>query len=208
MQNPVRGLLHGGAAIAGVAGLVVMVKRAGDGVRLAGALVFGLALVAMFTVSALYHSIAWTGAWKRRMQRLDHSMIFIMVAATFTPLCLATLSGATLLVVLTAVWSTAAAGVVIKVSSRRVRTGLSLGLQLGLGWASLGLLPVFWQRLGSGAVALILLGGLAYTSGTVIFAIKRPRLSPRVFSYHELFHLLVVVGCALHFAAIAGFAIT
>jgi hemolysin III len=207
MQNPVRGLLHGGAAIAGIAGLAVMVMQAGDPVRLAGALVFGLALVTMFGVSSLYHSIAWTGVWKERMQRIDHAMIFLMVAGTFTPLCLAALQGAARAVVLAGVWSTAIAGVIIKMASRRVRTGLSLGLQLGLGWASLGLIPVFWQRLGPGAVWLVMLGGLAYTTGTIVFATKRPRLSPRIFSYHELFHLLVVIGCALHFAAITRYAL-
>ncbi len=94
MQNPIRGFLHGGAAVATVVGLVFLIIRAwGSAAALVGALVFGLALLVMYTVSSLYHSIPWGKTWKTRLQRVDHSMIYLVVAGTFTPVAIAVLDG-------------------------------------------------------------------------------------------------------------------
>ena len=208
MQNPIRGFLHGTAAVAAVVGLFVLLERAwGNAAAAAGALIFGVALLAMFVISSLYHSVPWGAAWKARLQRIDHSMIFLLVAGTFTPVAIATIDGVLLAVLLSVLWVTALAGIVLKVSMPNVKTSLSVTLQLAMGWSALILMPWVLSELGWGAVTLIALGGLCYTAGTVIFMSKRPRLFPRTFSYHELFHVLVIAGSSLHFLAVLWYAI-
>ena len=205
MENPLRGVLHGSAAVVSLIGLVTLLTHSPPE-RLPATALFGIALVAMFTISALYHSVPWSHTWKTRMQRLDHSVIFVVVASTFTPLAIAALEGPVLWIGLALVWGIAVVGIVLKFSLDQPRTGLSLGLQMAMGWSALLWLPWFWSQLGWGAVALIGLGGACYTVGAVFFALKRPRLLPHIFGYHELFHVLVIAGAAFHFWAVAAFA--
>lgn len=208
MQNPIRGFLHGGAAVAALAGTVYLVYRAwGDTAALIGSLIFGLALLVMYTVSSLYHSIPWSDAWKRRLQRIDHSMIYLVVAGTFTPIAIAGLKGAAVWWCLGLVWAIAVVGITLKLVLPRVSTGLSVTLQLTMGWTVILWIPQIWSSLGPGAIAFIAIGGLFYTAGTVVFMAKRPRLFPRTFSYHELFHVLVVLASLSHFLAIALYAL-
>jgi hemolysin III len=208
MQNPVRGFLHGSAAVATAVGLVVLLDRArGRWGAVAGALVFGGALLAMYVISTLYHSIPWDPRWKKRLQRIDHSMIFLVVAGTFTPIALASLEGSALLLGLGVVWGIAVTGILLKMMMPHVRTPLSVTLQMVMGWSALIWLPWIWRELGAGAIALIALGGLCYMVGTVIYAAQRPRLFPRTFSHHELFHVLVIAGSTFHFFAILHYAI-
>jgi hemolysin III len=208
MQNPVRGFLHGCAAVAALVGLVLLMRRAwGDPGAMAGAAVFGAALIVMYTVSSLYHSIPWSPEWKQRLQRIDHSMIYLVVAGTFTPIAIAALTGWSLALALALVWSVAVTGIVLKATLSRVATALSVTLQLSIGWAALVWMPQIYTRLGASAVALIGLGGLCYTVGAVLFLLKRPRLHARAFSYHELFHVLVVVASVFHFLAVFAYAV-
>jgi hemolysin III len=202
MHNPMRGLLHGAAAGAAVIGVVIMAIRAVDSRHLLAGLMFGLSLLAMFVVSSLYHSVGWRERPRAFMQRLDHSMIFLVVAATFTPFGLVVLDGWLRAVMLGLVWAGAIVGIALKFALAHVKTGLSVAIQHAMGWVSLAAMPLIWQRLGPAAVLLIVAGGICYSVGTVIFAIKRPRLFARVFSFHELFHVLVVAGSTLHFLAV------
>ena len=208
MQNPVRGFLHGGAALVSLVGLgALLVQTWGRSAAFTGALVFGAALVVMYSVSALYHSIPWDPRWKTRLQRLDHSNIYVVVAATFTPFAIAALEGARLAAALGIVWGVALIGIALKALLPSVKTWLSVTLQMVMGWTAVVWTPDVLDRLGWGAVALIALGGLSYTAGVIVFSTKRPRLRPRTFSYHELFHVLVIVGSGLHFLAIAWYAL-
>ncbi|MBW3666999.1 MAG: hemolysin III family protein [Actinobacteria bacterium] len=208
MQNPVRGFLHGGAAVAAAAGLAQLASTAwGNEKALAGAVTFGSALVAMFTVSTIYHSVPWGERWKGRWQRIDHAMIYVLVAATFTPIAIAALDDGSLGGALALIWGTGLAGVLLKLGRRSVGTGLSITLQVGLGLAALMWVRQIVERLGAGAVYMIVAGGLFYLAGVVVFVSKRPRISPRTFSYHEVFHLLVVAGSLLHFLAVLLYAI-
>lgn len=208
MQNPIRGFLHGAAAAAAVVGLFVLLDRArGSGPAITGTLIFGGALLIMFTVSALYHSIPWGDQWKDRLQRVDHSMIFLVVAGTFTPIAIAALDGAWLVVALSVIWAIALTGILLKALLPNVKTWLSLTLQMVMGWSLLVWIPAINTQLGTAAVVLIGIGGLCYSVGVIIFTTKRPRLFPRSFSYHELFHVLVITGSTLHFLVIFWYAI-
>jgi hemolysin III len=208
MQNPIRGFLHGSAAIAAVIGLgFLLIQAWGRAPAVAGALIFGIALIVMYTISSLYHSVPWGEEWKGRFQRLDHSMIFLLVAGTFTPIAIAALDGLALAVALGVVWVIATTGIVLKALLPNVKTSLSVTLQMVMGWTAVIWMPWIWSDLGTAAIVLIALGGACYTIGTVIFTRKRPKLFPRSFSYHELFHVLVIAGSAFHFGAIMAYAI-
>lgn len=203
MQNPVRGFLHGSAAVAATVGLVILAWRSrGDSGRLVAVLIFGASLLAMFTVSALYHSLPWREVWKYRMQRLDHSMIFLVVAGTYTPIAVIVLEGTWRWATLVPIWLTALVGIAQKAWWPRVRAWFSVTLQTSMGWFALIPLAELARRLGASAIVLILAGGLSYTAGMIMYATRRPRLFPRVFSYHEVFHVLVVLGATLHFSVV------
>jgi hemolysin III len=141
------------------------------------------------------------------MQRLDHSMIFLVVAGTFTPIAVASLQGPRLAIALGSVWGLAVLGIVLKTVLTRTATSLSVAIQLLMGWSAVFWMPEFYRQLGAGAVILLALGGLCYTVGVIIFLSKRPRLFPRIFSYHELFHVLVITASTLHFLAVLLYAI-
>ncbi len=154
MQNPVRGFLHGTAAVAALAGTIYLVDRAGGNTGiLIGSLIFGLALLVMYTTSSLYHSVPWRPDWKHRLQRLDHSMIYLVVAGTFTPIAIAGLRGTDVWWCLGLVWSIAVVGIVLKLVLPGVSTGLSVTLQLGMGGTVIFWIPEIWNSLGPGATA-------------------------------------------------------
>ena len=208
MQNPIRGLLHGSAALAALVGTIYLVARTwGNTAALVGSVVFGIALLAMYTVSSLYHSVLWSETWKTRLQRVDHSMIYLVVAGTLTPIAIGGLDGAAVWWCLGLVWAIALIGIALKFVMPRVSTKLSVTLQLVMGWTVILWLPQIWSSLGTGAIVFIAVGGLCYTAGTVMFMTKRPRLFPRSFSYHELFHVLVVLASVFHFLAVALYAV-
>lgn len=206
MQNPVRGFLHGSAALLSMLGAVVLWRVATDdlGMRVA-LLVFAASLIGLYTVSSLYHSVPWRAEWKRRMQRLDHSMIYVVVAGTYTPFALAVLDGPWLVAALAATWGITIVGVAQKVFWPHVGDWLSITMQIVQGWLALPFLGLVARALPPAALWLLVLGGISYTVGAVFFVTRRPRLWPHVFSYHEVFHVFVVAGSALHYAAIVGY---
>jgi len=208
MQNPIRGFLHGSAALAALIGTIYLVARTwGNAAALIGSLVFGLALLVMYTVSSLYHSVPWSESWKTRLQRVDHSTIYLVVAGTFTPIAIGGLRGTAVWWCLGLVWLIALVGISLKFVLPGVSTRLSVILQLVMGWTIILWLPQISSSLGTEAIVFIAVGGLFYTIGTVIFMTKRPRLFPRSFSYHELFHVLVVLASVFHFLAVALYAV-
>jgi len=203
MQNPVRGILHGTAALASLAGAAVLWSRGeGDLTRQLALLVFGASLVALYTASSLYHSVPWSSDWKARMQRLDHAMIYVLVAGTYTPIAFIVLGGWHRGMALGVVWGIALVGIVQKVWFPNLPHVYSVALQTTQGWIGLPFLVRLAQHLPLSALALTVLGGVLYTIGMVAFVTNRPRLWPSVFSYHEVFHVLVVAGSSVHYAMI------
>jgi len=201
MQNPVRGFLHGTAAAASVVGAVVLCAQcAGDLPRQLALLVFGLSLVGLYTGSSLYHSVPWSRVWKARMQRVDHAMIYLLVAGTYTPLACIVLDGWLRWAALGAAWGIALVGILQKIFLPRIGDWFSIALQTTQGWVALPLFVPLAQRLPYPAVVLGALGGVLYTTGMVCLVTERPRLWPRVFSHHEVFHIFVVAGSAAHYA--------
>ncbi|MCA1736545.1 MAG: hemolysin III family protein [Actinobacteria bacterium] len=201
MQNPVRGFLHGAGALLAVIGLIALLVRSEEAsMRMAGA-VYGLALVSMFTTSALYHAVPWGSDWKSRLQMLDHTFIYVLVAGTATPLLVAALYGGWLAAGLAGIWGLAALGMVQEISKRRTRRTV-LALQFVAG--AIALIPIASTFAGIDPTVgvLMLAGGVSYLLGTLLFVNSRPRLRPGVFSHHEFFHVVVILASALHFLAV------
>ncbi len=203
MQNPVRGFLNGAAAAASLVGTALLWTRgAGDVSRQLALLVFGVSLLALYTVSSLYHSVPWREPWKARMQRLDHAMIYVLVAGTYTPIAAIVLSGRYRSTILGAVWGIALVGIAQKALLPQIAASVSITLQTVQGWLGPFMVAPLARHLSWEPIALIALGGLLYTAGMVLFVTRRPRLWPHVFGYHEVFHILVVAASLLHYLAI------
>lgn len=206
MTHPVRGFLHGTAAVVSLVGAVILFAVAPGGAgRRISLIIFGLSLVGLFTVSSLYHSVPWREVYKRRMQRLDHVMIYILIAGTFTPFAAIVLDGWLRWSTLAVQWGIVAIGSLEKTLRARPSRELSVALQTTQGWLALLLLWPLATRLPWTALLLIALGGILYTAGMVVLVTERPRMWPRVFSYHELFHVMVVAASSIHFAAVSGY---
>lgn len=203
MQNPVRGVLHGSAAVLSLFGAMALWRAGGGdlGMRIA-LVVFAASLVGLYTVSSLYHSFPWQAVWKRRMQRLDHSMIYVLVAGTYTPLAMVVLDGWLLAAALGATWGIAIGGTIQKVFWPHVGDWVSITMQMIQGWLALPFMGAIARELPPQAILLIVAGGILYTVGMVFFVTRRPHLWPRLFSYHEVFHVFVCAGSALHYMAI------
>ena len=207
MQHPVRGFLHGGAAVAALIGAVALVIRVPTiGGKIAAA-VFGLGMVALYTTSSLYHSFPWQEIWHRRMQRLDHSMIFMLIAGTYTPIAVNVLTGPWRTVTLSVVWGVAAIGIIQKIAFPKIPDWVSIALQTTMGWFAIVPFLELVEALSNGAIALMVAGGFSYTIGLVLLATERPQLFPRIFSHHEVFHVLVVLGSLFHFLMILWYVV-
>jgi len=205
MQNPVRGFLHGTAAVVAAVGTVFLVVRTTSPAGRIAMIVYGLGLLGLYATSSLYHAVPWRESWKLRMRRLDHAMIFVLIAATYTPIGVIVFDGWLRTVSLLVAWGTALIGFLHHMFVRNQRFHLSIGMMVTLGWLSLFLMYPLAERAGVALIILVAIGGIIYTIGMVIVVTQRPRLWPRVFSSHELFHVFVVTASAVHFAAIHRF---
>ena len=170
-------------------------------------LIFGGSMVALYTTSALYHSVPWQETWKQRMRRLDHSMIFVLVAGTYTPVAVNVLDGAWRTVTLSVVWGAAAIGIAQKIAFPKVPSWVSIAIQTTMGWFAIVPFLELVEALSGGGIALMIAGGLSYTIGLILLANERPQLFPRIFSHHEVFHILVVLGTLFHFLMILWYVV-
>ena len=177
-------------------------QRAGsDRARLAG-VVYALGMTAMFGVSAAYHRGHWSPVARRRMRRTDHGTIFLMIAGSYTPLCVLAIGGGTGTAVLTTVWVGAGLGFLLAMTGIAEKAVLGLLCYIGLGWGAVLALPELSRALSGDEIGLLLLGGVVYTVGGVVLGTRRPNPSPRWFGYHEVWHAMVVLACACHYLTI------
>jgi hemolysin III len=206
VKPKLRGVVHQWSFFVAVAAGIALVALAPAGRATAACAVYAVALCGLLGTSALYHRISWRPSVRAWMRRLDHSMIFVLIAGTYTPFAVLVLSGTVQDVVLLGVWAGAAAGIVFTLIWIRAPKWVTAAAYIALGWFSIVALPQIVERAGGGALALLAAGGVAYTAGAVIYARRRPDPRPAVFGYHELFHVLVVVAALAHFVAVAAYA--
>ena len=170
--------------------------------------IYAVSLSALFGTSALYHRVNWRRPSTRRwMRRLDHTMIFLLIAGTYTPFALLVLDGPLATAVLVAVWAGALAGTIVEMIWIEAPKWVTAIIYLSLGWVAVVAFPELWSELGVAGTLLVAAGGLLYTAGAIVYATQRPNPDPAVFGYHEIFHLLVIIAAAAQFGAIAFFAL-
>ncbi len=204
LKPRLRGVFHQWACVSSVPLGLVLVIVAGSARARAAVIVYAVSLVGLFGISALYHRVNWRSLTARDwMRRLDHSMIFILIAGSYTPFAVLVLRGPLAIAVLVAVWGGAALGVGFNLVWGNAPTWLRAALYIALGWVAVAALPQLGTAIGVGGLTLLGLGGALYTLGAVVYAVKRPNPVPAVFGYHEIFHILVIVAAALQYAVIA-----
>src|SRR5919106_2402142 len=208
-QKPrLRGVSHQWAFFASLVAGAALILAAPTTRATIAAGIYAVSLSALLGVSALYHRVNWVRpAVRRWMRRLDHSMIFLLIAGTTTPFCLLMLTGTLAEALLIAVWAGAAAGIVVELIWVEAPKWVSVIVYLSVGWIGAIGYPAIIVTAGIGAGILIALGAALYTAGAVVYARQRPDPRPATFGYHEIFHVLVIAAAIAHFAAIALYAL-
>ncbi|HSD23448.1 MAG TPA: hemolysin III family protein [Solirubrobacterales bacterium] len=207
-QKPrLRGVFHQWAFFVSLAAGATLVLVANGSTATIAAAIYAFSLSALLGVSALYHRINWQPTARRWMRRLDHTMIFVLIAGTYTPFALLVLHGDLARIVLIAVWVMAGAGTVLNLLWWNAPKSVTAAVYISTGWVAVLAVPQLWNGLGPVGFGLIILGGVLYTAGAVVYARRRPDPRPAVFGYHEIFHLLVIAAAACDFAAIAIYAL-
>lgn len=182
------------------AGVALVLSASGVRAKVAAS-IYSVTLAALFGTSAAYHRGTWSPRAKQTMRRMDHSMIYLLIAGTYTPIALVALHGTLAMVLLTAIWAGAALGVALKVTNAHLKS-TSGALYIILGWMALLAGPAMVRNLPTAGLWLITAGGIVYTVGAIVLFKRKPNPSPRVFGYHEVWHTAVVAAAACHWVAI------
>ena len=202
LRDPISGFTHFIGCLLAVLGMILLILKVIEPVKpwhLASFIVFSVGMILLYLASTLYHWLPLSDKGIQRLRRMDHMMIFIMIAATYTPICLVPLRESIGWELFFAIWSIAAIGLVIKVFWLQAPRWLSVTIYVLMGWMAIfGIIPIV-KSMQPGAVFWMIAGGLFYTFGAVIYAIKQPNPWPGRFGFHEIFHLFVMMGTFSHF---------
>jgi hemolysin III len=201
-----RGVLHQWGFVASLPAGLLLLALAPDGRARLALTVYAIGLSGLLGTSALYHRVMWQPVARRWLRRLDHSMIFLLVAGTVTPFAVLVMHGALATVLLVVVWAGAIGGITLSLLWPDAPKPLTAAMYIALGWAGAATTPQLLDRAGPGAVALIAIGGILYTLGAIAYARGRPNPWPHVFGYHEVFHALVVAAAMCHYTAVLIYA--
>jgi len=200
-----RGVTHQYAFFVSLITGAILIFAAPDARATVAVSIYAAAIAGLFGVSALYHRRNWSSGARRWMRRLDHCMIFLLIAGTYTPILVLVLSGTISVVMLSIIWGGAAAGVVLKLVWIDAPNWLVALVYVVLGWAGTVALPWIAVEIGAVPLVLIVLGGLLYSAGALIYARQKPDPVPAVFGYHEIFHVLVIAAALMHYSVVAFF---
>jgi hemolysin III len=186
-----------------IAGAIALVAVSGGNVaRQISLAIYGVCLILLFSVSASYHRGPWSMKARRVWGRLDHATIFLAIAGTYTPVVVNVLRGWPSIVLLVVIWVLALSGVVVATTGIPLPRWVTVVLYLGVGWTVVFFLPALSDRIHASGLLVLAIGGALYCAGAVVYALKRPRLWPQVFGYHEVFHILVIAATAVYFVFI------
>lgn len=206
LREPVNGLMHLGAAIAAAVGAAIMVFVGREDVsKLISLSVYGSSLVLMFSASAAYHLVNAKTQVQKFLRKLDHSSIYLLIAGTYTPLCLHFFDGFWRWGLLAIIWGMALVGIGVKLFVINAPRGITAGIYLLMGWLALSAINEMLTAMPLPVLVLMLVGGIWFTVGALVYIVKRPNFFPGVFGFHELWHVFVILGCLSHFIAIAAF---
>lgn len=208
MKEPTNTLTHLSGAILSLVGLCFMLYKAiyiGKGIYIAGALVFGISLIALYSASAVYHWVPGSEKVTAILRKVDHAMIYVLIAGTYTPICLITLKGFMGIALLSGVWALALIGIVLKLVWMNAPRWLYTGCYLFLGWIAVFFIWPIYKSMPIAGFVCLLLGGLMYTVGSLIYAKKSPRLKIAMFGFHEIFHVFILAGSVMHYVMVSQF---
>ena len=188
-----------------IAGAIVLVAISGGNIARQISLgVYGVSIVLLFAVSASYHRGPWSPRTRRVWRRLDHATIFVAIAGTYTPVVVNVLQGWPSIVLLVAIWVLAISGVVVATTGVPLPRWVTVVLYIAVACTVVFFLPALADRIHASGVIILLTGGALYAAGAVVYAVKWPRLWPRVFGYHEVFHIFVIAATAVYFVFITA----
>ncbi len=206
LRNPVSGLTHLAAAFAAVAGLALLMVLGQKSVpREISLFIYGFTLILMFSASAAYHLISTGPGLTTLLRKLDHSAIYLLIAGTYTPVCLNFFHGFWRWGLLGIVWLMASAGIGVKVFVINAPRWVTAGIYLLMGWLSLAAVREIVLAMPAPALVWLVLGGVFFTLGAVVYMVKKPDWVPGVFGFHEVWHIFVILGCLCHFILVAAF---
>jgi hemolysin III len=202
-REPVNGLTHLAAALLALVGLVVLLIAGwGQPGKVFSLAVYGVSLILLFLASAIYHLVRARPAILQGLRKVDHSAIYLLIAGTYTPICFNLLTGFWSWGMLAIVWSLALVGIGIKIFYINAPRWVSAGVYLAMGWLCVLGARQMLAVLPAGLLLWMLIGGLTYTVGAIVYATKRPDFFPGVFGFHELWHIFVILGAMAHYIAV------
>lgn len=204
-REPINTLTHGVGAILAIVGFIFLIYEAilNESVsQIVAFSLFGISMVLLYTSSSLYHALHVKEKTLELFRKLDHCMIYVLIAGTYTPICLLVLEGSWKWGLFTTVWSLAIIGIIKKFLWMQAPRWLSTLFYLGMGWLAVIIFPILLEKLPMAFLVWISIGGLAYTLGAVIYGIQKPNPVPEWFGHHEIWHLFVMAGTFAHFWAI------
>ena len=205
-KDPIGGLMHVASALAAGLGVFILWQFSpAEGWARPAALIYGLSLVLQFVASSAYHLIKTTPYRESLLRKLDHVAIFLLIAGTYTPICVIVFTGTWRSAMLITIWSIAAIGVLFKLLFIKAPTWLSVGIYVVMGWLGFLGLAQLVQALPLTALGWLLGGGVLYTTGAIVYATRRPDFFPGVFGFHEVWHLFVTAASAAHYVFILGY---
>ncbi len=188
-----------------IAGAIILVAISGGNVARQISLgIYGVSIVLLFAVSASYHRGPWSPRTRLVWGRLDHATIFVAIAGTYTPVVVNVLEGWPSIVLLVVIWVLAGSGVVVATTGVPLPRWVTVVLYVSVSWTVVFFLPALADRIHASGLLVLAIGGALYSAGAVVYALKWPRLWPRVFGYHEMFHILVIAATAVYFVFIAA----
>lgn len=208
MREPINTITHFIGVFLAFAGLIVMVVNAlmkGNPIYLAGGITFGISMILLYSASTIYHWYNGAATAIKRLRKLDHAMIFVLIAGTYTPICLTALKGTLGTTLLILVWSLAIIGTISKVLFINMPRWLSAGMYLFLGWISIFFIVPLFKALPTEGFLWLVSGGLLYTVGSIFYASKSEKIKIAGFGFHEIFHLFILAGTLSHFILINNY---
>ena len=201
VRDPLSALTHFIGFLAVMPAFVFLLEKAETKTQTLAFIIFGISLILLYGASTIYHTLMLSAEKIAFLRRIDHMMIFILIAGTYTPVCLVTLAGKWGAILLSAIWGIAIAGMLMKIFWMGAPRWLSTSIYVVMGWLSVTAFVPLMKAVGWGGFGMLLAGGIAYTVGAVIYALKKPNLAfLKSFGFHEIFHVFVMIGTGFHIA--------
>lgn len=211
-REPVNGFTHLFGALVSIVGLVLLIIKvlmgeSNNNLKLTGVIIFGLSLIFLYTASSVYHLVNSSEKVIKFLRKLDHSMIFVLIAGTYTPICLIALSGKLRWVIFIAIWIMAISGILFKMIWFNLPRWVSTLFYIGMGWFVVLFISPLSRVIAIKGIVWLVLGGVFYTVGGVIYATKWPKLNFRLVGFHEIFHIFILLGSLSHYICVLKYVI-